>query len=199
MDDDAVPSPVAPLASAVDPKAQLIDLLGISAHLTGSGEASLKLAYQKYKGFLAARQTLNDMVEDRTWPIKRPTQTELIKLFVSKSFFHSHYKCHFPKVNDYPLMKAWLEEESESSDVDVWGVQKANYGFSDLKDWLDNGGTLELDDEEEEFERYKVVKKGKGKGREKDLEKKKEKGKGKGKEKEKEKGHKKKESSKRAK
>ena len=102
-------------------------------------------------------------------------------------------------MNDYPLMKAWLEEESESSDVDVWGVQKANYGFSDLKDWLDNGGTLELDDEEEEFERYKVVKKGKGKGREKDLEKKKEKGKGKGKEKEKEKGHKKKESSKRAK
>ena len=85
-------------------------------------------------------------------------------------------------------MKAWLEGESESADVDVWGVKKAIYGFSDLKVWLENEGTLALDDEEE-FERYKVVKRGKGKGREKDLEKKKGK----------EKGHKKGESSKRAK
>ena len=64
MDDDAVPFPVAPLASAVDPKAQLIDLLGISAHLIGSGEVSLPLAYQKYKAFLVACQTLNNMVEN---------------------------------------------------------------------------------------------------------------------------------------
>ena len=191
MDDDAVPSPAAPLASAVDPKAQLIDLLGIEARLTGPGEGSLPLAYEKYKAFLVARQTLKCMVENKTWPIKRPTQTELIELFVSKSYFHSHYAQHFPKVVDYPLMKAWLEGESESADVDVWGVKKAIYGFSDLKVWLENEGTLALDDEEEEFERYKVVKRGKGKGREKDLEKKKGK--------EKEKGHKKGESSKRAK
>ena len=70
MGDDAVPSPVAPLASAVDRKAQLIDLLGIEAHLTGSAEVSLPLAYQKYKAFLLARQTLKNMVENRTWPIK---------------------------------------------------------------------------------------------------------------------------------
>jgi hypothetical protein len=85
--------------------------------------------------------------------------------------------------------------KSESADVDVWGVKKVNYSFFDLKAWLENGGTLALDDEDEEFEKYKMVKRGKGKGREKDLEKRK----GKGKEKEKEKGHKKKESSKRAK
>jgi hypothetical protein len=102
-------------------------------------------------------------------------------------------------VVDYPLMMEWLEGESESADVDVWGVKKASYGFADLKVWLDNEGTLEVDDEDEEFEKYKVVKRGKGKGREKDLEKKKGKGKEKGKEKEKEKGHKKRESSKRAK
>jgi hypothetical protein len=195
MGDDAVPTAVALLASAVDPKAQLIDLLGIEAHLTGSGEVSLPLAYQKYKAFLLACQTLKNMVENQTWPIKQPTQTELIELFVSRSFFHSHYAHHFPKVVDYPLMKAWLEGESESADVDVWGVKKASYGFADLKVWLENEGTLELDDEDEEFERYKVVKRGKGKGRGKDLEKKKGKGKGK----EKEKGHKKGESSKRAK
>jgi hypothetical protein len=84
-------------------------------------------------------------------------------------------------------MIAWLEEEPGSVDVDVWGVKKANYSFSNLKVWLKNGGML--DNEDEEFEKHKVVKKGKGKG----------KGKGKEKEKEKDRGHKKKESSKRAK
>ena len=70
MDDDAVPSSAAPLASAVDPKAQLIDLLGIETRLTGLGEGSLPLAYEKYKAFLVARQTLKDMVKNKTWPIK---------------------------------------------------------------------------------------------------------------------------------
>ena len=189
MDDDAASAPVTASTSAVDFKSQLIDLLGIPDHLTAPGDVTLLVAYQKYKAFLAASATLKDKLADRSWPIKQPTKTELIELFVSKSFFHSHYACHFPKVTDYPQMKAWLEGKSESPDVDVWGVKKVNYGFSDLKDWLENGGTLELDDEDEEFERYKVVKRGKGKGREKDLEKRKGK----------EKGQKKKESSKRAK
>jgi hypothetical protein len=91
-------------------------------------------------------------------------------------------------------MIAWLEEEPGSVDVDVWGVKKVNYSFSDLKVWLENRGIL--DNEDEEFERLKVVKKGKGKGKEKDVEK--EKGKEKKKKKEKDRGHKK-ESSKRAK
>ena len=60
----------AALAFAVGPKSQLIDLLGISAHLIGSGEVSLPLAYQKYKAFLVAHQTLNNMANNWTWPIK---------------------------------------------------------------------------------------------------------------------------------
>jgi hypothetical protein len=195
MDDDTASAPVTASTSAVDPKSQLIDLLGIPGHLAGPGDVALPVAYQKYKAFLVACQTLDNKVTNKSWPIKRPTQSELIDLFVSKSFYHSHYRPLFPKVVDYPEMKAWLEGESESADVDVWGVKKVNYSFSDLKAWLENGGTLALDDEDEEFEKYKMVKRGKGKGRGKDLEKRK----GKGKEKEKEKGHKKKESSKRAK
>jgi len=61
-----------------------------------------------------------------------------------------------------------------SVDVDVWGVQKVNYTFSDLSVRLENGGRWESDNEDEEF---KVVKRGKGKGKEKGLRK------GKGKEK----------------
>jgi hypothetical protein len=88
-------------------------------------------------------------------------------------------------------------------DVDVWGVKKASYSFTDLKAWLDNGGKLELNSEDEEFEEYKVLKRGKGKekdlkkrkGKERALEKKKEKEK----KQEKEKGHNRKASSKRVK
>ena len=96
-----------------------------------------------------------------------------------------------------------MEGQPGSLDVDVWGVKKINYTFVDLKAWLENGGVLELEDEE--LEKHEVLKKGKGKGKalekrkgkEKDLEKKKEK-----EEKEKEKGkkgHKRGDSSKRAK
>jgi len=176
-------------------KSQLIGLLNIPVHLAGSGDVPLPVAYQKYKAYLVACSTLDDMVANGTWTMGRPTRTDLIELFVSKSYFHSHYQRYFSKVADYPEMVAWLEGEPGSVDVDVWGVRKANYTFVDLRDWLENGGTLELDVEDEELGKRKVPKRGKGKGKEK--EKDLEKGKGKGKETKRE--HKKKESSKRAK
>ena len=67
MDDDgsapsvtpAVTASVTTSASAVDPfKSQLINLLNIPAYLTGSGDVSLPVAYQKYKAFLVASSTL---------------------------------------------------------------------------------------------------------------------------------------------
>ena len=160
--------------SAVNPfKSQLIDLLNIPAHLTGSGEVSLQVAYQKYKAFLVACSTLDEMVARRTWTFKRPSRTDLIELFVSKSFYHSHYRPLFSKVANHPEMVAWLEGQPDSVDVDVWGVKKLSYTFSHLRVWLDNGGAWGSDIEDEEHK----VKKSKGKGKKKDLGK--EKGKGK--------------------
>ena len=72
-------------------KSQLITLLGIDSKLTGSADILLPVAYQKYRAFLTASQTLEAMVANDTWTIKRPTKSDLIELFVSKSFFHSHY------------------------------------------------------------------------------------------------------------
>ncbi|KAF8235899.1 hypothetical protein L208DRAFT_1534882, partial [Tricholoma matsutake] len=40
-----------------------------------------------------------------------PTKTNIIELFVSKSFFHSHYKCYFPKVAEHDEMVSWLSED----------------------------------------------------------------------------------------
>ena len=44
----------------------------------------------------------------------------------------------FPKLADYPAMVSWLENSDDKlSDLELWGVEKAMYGFSDL---FDNDG-----------------------------------------------------------
>ncbi|KAF8232870.1 hypothetical protein L208DRAFT_1269823, partial [Tricholoma matsutake] len=98
--------------------------------------------------------------------------TDIISLFVSKSFFHSHYKHYFSKVAEYEEMVAWLDEkEDQLSDVEVWGVGKAVYTFTDLAVWLENGGSLEgegdLKEKEKEKVKEKVKDKGKGKSKDK--------------------------------
>ena len=108
------------MPSADSFQSQLLTLLGIDSNLTGSGEVSLPVAYQKYMAFLTAFQTLQNMVSNNTWMIKWPTKSDLIELFVSKSFFHSHYQHYFPKVAGYPEMVAWLEQQPDcSSNADV--------------------------------------------------------------------------------
>ena len=64
-------------------------------------------------------------------------------------------------------MVSWLENSDDKlSDLELWGVEKSVYGFSDFFEWLDNDG---------------VGLGGAGKGKEKEVAK----GKAKGKEKEK--------------
>ena len=60
--------PVATSTSTVDSfKSQLISLLGIPACLvTGSRDISLPVAYQKFRAFLVACETLKDMVAAET-------------------------------------------------------------------------------------------------------------------------------------
>ena len=50
-------------------KHELITHLGIPSQLTGSGDVSLPLAYQKYRAFLIAFQTYEGMVKANTWMI----------------------------------------------------------------------------------------------------------------------------------
>jgi hypothetical protein len=148
---------------------ELANLLGVPAHLVGSGDVSLQIAFQKYSAYLIACQNLDRMVADRTWVGKKPSKTDIVELFVSKSFFHSHYTQSFPKVTKYPKMVAWLEGKGDQADIDLWGVEKPVYIFKDLDFWLANGGTLEVKTEEEEMSQGKKKgKKGKGKEKEKE-------------------------------
>jgi hypothetical protein len=128
---------------------ELATLLHVPAHLVGSGDVSLQMAYQKYCAYLAACQTLDQMSANKSWIGKKPSKTELIEIFVSKSFFHSHYKRLFPKIVQYPDMVKWLECKGDQlSDVEVWGIEKAAYVYRDLEIWLDHGGTWEIEEKE---------------------------------------------------
>jgi len=177
--------PSDPLPSALSTSSQLITLLGIPVHLTGTGDVSLSLAYQKYRAFLITFGTYEDMIKANTWTIARQTKMNIIELFVSKSFFHSHYKRYFPKVAEHEDMVAWLNgDEDRMCDVDVWGVKKNGYTFTDLALWLENGGTLEVESQdydgkkrkgtkgkEKKKEKVKVQEKRKDKGKEREFEK----------------------------
>jgi hypothetical protein len=93
------------------------------------------------------------MVSDGSWVGDRLTAVELVELFVSKSFWHSHVKKYCSQVSNHPLMVDWLEGgEDKPSDLDVWGVEKSNYTFKDLIRYL---------------EEAKEKGKGKGKGKKK--------------------------------
>ena len=137
------------------------------------------------------------MVGNGTWEIKHPTKADLIEIFVSKSFFHSHYQRCFTKVAGYPDMVAWLEEVTEKDDINIWEYSKVIYTFTDLKAWLANGGPIEPEESDRYEKAAKNMKRGKGKDKVMEMVK----GKGKGKEKE-EKGkkmeHKKKSTGKKA-
>ena len=156
-------------------KDKLIKALNIPMELTDHKDINLGYAWQKYKGFLTASKTCNVLWDSGKLQgvfDKRPTQGDIISVFKGKSQWHLTYQKAFPRVSGYPTMVSWLEDgDDKLSDVELWGVSKPVYGFSDLFEWLANGGeglTVETESD---------MKKSKGKGKEKAKEKKKDKGK----------------------
>jgi hypothetical protein len=112
--------------------------LGIPFHLSDRSDHGLQISYKKYKAYLEACSTYEQMVGDGQWTGDKLSAVDLIELFVSKSFWHSHVKKCFSQVSNHPLMIEWLENgEGGPSNVDVWGVEKSSYTFKDLKGYLE--------------------------------------------------------------
>ena len=119
-------------------KQETLAKLNISPHLMQRTDGGLHFAYQKYKAYLEASQTYKQMVADGSWSGSKLTAVDLMELFVSKSYFHSHYKKFFSKVSNYPLMVEWLENgpDDRPADKEVWGWEKPVYNFQDLQRFL---------------------------------------------------------------
>ena len=98
----------------------------------------LHVAYEKYKAYLDACRTYERKVADGSWSGGKLTGSDLIQLFVSKSFWHSHYKPLFSKVSNHPDMVKWLEGDKDRlPDEVLWGYKKGSYQFKDLNGYLE--------------------------------------------------------------
>lgn len=112
--------------------------LGISPELSDRTEGGLRHAYEKYVAYLQACKTYGEMMANKSWVGEKLTAVDLIELFVSKSYFHSHYKKFFSKVSNYPDLADWLEGSPDApSDVDIWGEEKGSYHFKDLERFME--------------------------------------------------------------
>ena len=183
-----VPSHVSAVGGTTNlQKIQLMQVLNINRELSDRKKRGLVLSYKKYKAINAAIHSVDQMVVQGVWPLpERPINTEIVEIFMSKSFWHSHVSKTFSLVPHYPQMVAWLEHDESDfpSDFEVWHLQKSEYGFKELDEWLAAGGTLDQTTKG----KLEKAKEKKEKAREKAREKEMPKGKGKAKAKAKGKG-----------
>lgn len=185
------PTPLPTSESTGSPfKDKIIEAFSIPMELTDHKDINLGYAWQKYNACTKAIATCESLWKDgklKTVFDRKPTQADIISVFKGKSQWHLTYNKAFPKLSSHPTMVSWLEDRADKlPDVELWGILKPTYVFSDLLEWLENGGEgLTKVETETESDVEEVQKgRGKGKGKEKAKEKK---GKEKQKDKEKEK------------
>jgi hypothetical protein len=131
-------------STALSPfKRDLMNRLDIPLALAERTDGSLHTGYQKYKAFLQASETLARLWTAGEWAGKRPSVTDLIEIFQSKSMWHAHHAKAFSKVADYPEMVLWLEKDKDApSNIGIWGYEKAVYNFKDLFAYIESKGKL---------------------------------------------------------
>src|ERR1700679_888711 len=89
--------------------AGILSQLGIPIHMADRHDRGLHVAYKKYKAYLEACRVYDGKVADGSWTGGKLTGSDLKQLFVSKSYWHSHYQPNFSKVSNHPDMIKWLE------------------------------------------------------------------------------------------
>jgi hypothetical protein len=116
---------------------ELVAVLNIPEHLAQRHTSpGLRLNYAKYQACVQAQDTLSQKLRDGTWTAgtKKPTNYDIVGLFASKSYWHSYMVKGFHDINQYPILKKWLEGgEDAPEDAEVWGTVQTTYNFSDLQ------------------------------------------------------------------
>jgi hypothetical protein len=111
----------------------------------------LQANYIRYLVYLNTCQKFSAIMKAGTWPpgLKTPTSMDIILLFIGKSTWYDSWTKTFPAITKYPEMVKWLKcEEGHQSDLEVWGSVQNVYHFPDLITWLENGGTLVVEQKE---------------------------------------------------
>jgi hypothetical protein len=108
----------------------IITTLGISPHLyEHSPQVNVRLAYVKYLGVLDTFTSIAKLIGSGTWPQKKkPTNDDMIEIFMSKSAWFQNHSKIFPLVNRSPKIEKWLQTADDApSDYEVWGYQKQTF------------------------------------------------------------------------
>jgi hypothetical protein len=130
-------------------RTELIRLLQIPVHLTDRSDATLQVAYSRWKAHAQAQQKLSEMVTAGTWPGQKPAAAQLADLFISKTNWFEFYCKAFRKISNFPDMIQWLEDAPDAgTSLVVWGFMKNRYGFADLIAHVTRGGPVVVGDEE---------------------------------------------------
>ena len=134
----------------------LITHLEIDVALTDRSQITklpIQDCYTRYKAVTAAIAKYNLMAADRSSLDGTGIPTDLIdkdiiEVFLGKSLFYEWKKVFKDISEHYSQMCRWLERHPKAkSDIDVWGIKKKSgeiFTRVDLKDWLANGGTLNV-------------------------------------------------------
>jgi len=122
-------------------------LLNIPEYLTTDPKhIGVKQYYARYKALIRAVNEVQNRFENGTWPGVRPTQTEVVEIFVSKSQYHDYMTKGFDDISNYPVLKEWLEGgENSPTNISVWGFEKPQYSFNDLMEEKERMGNKKID------------------------------------------------------
>ena len=76
----------------------------------------------------------------RTWTHKKPTVTDIAKIYMSRSGYFNRPHKFFPKVHLLPGMEEWLEKKDDApTKEEVWGDKQPSYqNLSDMLDLLES-------------------------------------------------------------
>jgi len=140
----AAPSVTSGSNSAVilDPLQQIIvDTFEISADLMKREKvADLCVAYAKFLDIQRVIAGVTAMEVARTWTYKKPTVTDIAKIYMSRSGYFNRPHKFFPKVQLLPGMEKWLDNKDDApTKEEVWGDKQPSYqNLSDMLDLLES-------------------------------------------------------------
>jgi hypothetical protein len=125
--------------------------------LTDRKSLDLRVSYAKYLAVEDIMKRLSQMITAGTWTRNKPTNNDIIEVFVSRSVYYKVHNIIFPRLHLFPAMQRWLENGDDApKNAEVWGdIHK--FTFANLKIILDAHDPL--------FKHKDVGKKG-GKGKE---------------------------------
>jgi hypothetical protein len=137
-----------PSSLSTEHKEALLTFLEIPIDLPSQEQKSLHTAYAKFKAVNNSYEQMGNLRSSQEWtdhlaelgvPYWTPIFVDLVNIFISKTQYYSMWKPTFKRLQDYPEMIAWLDDDSDcESDSELWGETKCkdSYSIPDLKKWL---------------------------------------------------------------